>query len=218
MGKNEHQVSIFLVDDEPRVCKVMGETLRELHYEVRAFSNAKDCISALRTGSCDLIITDYNMPQMTGLELLQEVKRMRPLLPVIVITGYGDVPLAVKALHSGAADFLEKPLSEDELVLAVKEALRLHAASETGSPHGLTPTEMEVLRLIASGRTNKEIAQVISRSLRTVENHRWRLMQKLQVKNVADLVKIAMVLGLTETTMPAGNGGKAGSAAGKSSE
>src|SRR3972149_3841963 len=97
---------IFFVDDEPEVLKMVGRTLEQAGYNVSCFSRAADCIKQLRYQTCDLLITDVKMPEMDGIELLTEAKRIIPLLPVLVITGYGDVPMAVRSLKLGASDFI----------------------------------------------------------------------------------------------------------------
>lgn len=198
---------IFLVDDEPRLLLVLEESLSTLGVAVRAFSTPADCLRELASSPCSVLVTDFTMPGMDGLELLQEVRAIRPFLPVIIITGFGDVPLAVRALKEGAFDFIEKPIDEKVFLDKVREALERSAESHL-DVQSLTETERKVLEMVAAGGTNKEIAHQIGRSIRTVENHRYRLMHKLGVESTAELAKLAVAMGLTGGGSP-GKPGKA---------
>jgi len=192
---------VFFVDDEPRIRKIIGRTLEQAGLKISCFAGAADCLEQLRFQTCDLLITDVKMPEMDGIELLSEVKRIVPSLPVLVITGYGDIPMAVKALKAGASDFIEKPLDRQSFLLVVDSILKLNTRCPRSGGVVLTKTEMKVLRLILDGNSNKEIAYILHRSLRTIEDHRHHIMRKLGVGNTVDLVKRAAVMGLVE--MPA---------------
>ncbi|MFB0525704.1 MAG: response regulator transcription factor [Phycisphaerae bacterium] len=182
---------IFFVDDEPKVQELVGETLEKAGFRVSCFASAADCLEKLRSHRCDLLITDVKLPGMSGLELLTEVKRFFPCLSVVVITGYGDIPMAVRAIKAGAADFIEKPLEKRTLLSAVKFALEPITATDPLLRRGLTRAEMRVLHLIMDGKTNKETARVLHRSMSTIEVHRKHIMRKLGVNNIVDLVKRA---------------------------
>ena len=190
---------VFVVDDEPRVLSAVSETIGSLGCTVRSFSSADECLKAIRSEACDLLVTDINMPEMDGMELMTAARDIRPLLPVIIVTGYGDIPLAVRAVKEGALDFVEKPLDETSFLPLVRSALNVKSRAARIDASTLTPAERRILQLVAHGKTNKEIAQLLGRSLRTVENHRHRLMQKLQAESVADLVKVALKMGLADT-------------------
>lgn len=199
MMTNVAKQHVFFVDDEPKVCKMVGRTLEQASLKVTCFTDPTDCLKQLRCRtSCDLLVTDVKMPGMDGIELLIEVKRIIPSLPVLVITGYGDIPIAVKALRVGALDFIEKPLDRQSFLLAVESALKQNA--QTPRPMGgvLTKTEFEVLRLILDGKSNKEMARLQHRSVRSIEDHRSRIMRKLGVNNLVDLVKQTAVVRLVE--------------------
>ena len=183
---------IFFVDDEPQVCKAVKRTLERLPAQITCFSNAADCLQALQNESCDLLISDVNMPEMDGMALLDEVKRIWPALPVLIVTGYGDIPLAIRAVKAGAEEFIEKPLDKPKLLKVVSSMLRRSLPDRKSINRALTETETKVLRFILQGRSNREIAQTMHRSIRTVEDHRNRIMAKLGVHNVVDLVKKAM--------------------------
>jgi two-component system response regulator FixJ len=190
---------IFFVDDEPKVCKMVGRTLKQAGLKVTCFTDPADCLKQLRCQTCDLLITDVKMPEMDGIELLTKVKRIIPSLPVIVVTAYGDVPMAVEALKVGASNFVEKPL-ERQSFLSVVEFVLKHRTALIHQIVGdvLTKTEMIVLRLILDGKSTKEIAALRHRSVRTIEAHRSRIMRKLGVDNLVDLVKQTAVVRLVE--------------------
>jgi FixJ family two-component response regulator len=147
---------------------------------------------------CDLLITDVKMPGMNGIELLTEVRSLAPWLPVLLVTGYGDVPMVTSAFKAGAVDFVEKPLDRQTLLSAVESVLKQINPSDPTLGKALTRTERRVLRLLLDGKTNKEIGVLFGRNIRTIEMHRDRIMRKLGVKNTVELVKRATVLGLVE--------------------
>lgn len=198
MGRRSRQ-RVFFADDEPNVRKVVAKTLERLGVEVRCFASGRDCLEQLGPQTCDLLITDFKMPEMDGIALLTEARRIAPWLPVLVITGYGDVPLAVKAMRIGAADFIEKPLHKETFLRKVESILRQNTPGDPYKGGPLTMAELKVLKLIISGKSNKEIAQLLGRAVRTVEDHRSHIMRKLDVHNVIELVERASQMGLTES-------------------
>jgi FixJ family two-component response regulator len=187
---------IYFVDDEPAVCKAVKQTLETLNCRVICFSNAEDCLRSIEMGMCDLLISDVNMPGMDGVELLRMVKRVRPMLPVLLVTGYGDIPVAVKAVKAGAMDFIEKPLDENTFLPVVKRALEEHERKSSLIIKPLTKTERKILQLVVDGKGNKEIANMLTCSVRTVENHRYRISKKMNVDSTASMVRLAITLGL----------------------
>lgn len=189
---------IFFVDDEPKVRKVIKETLEQLDLEVSCFSSGAECLKELGSQVCDLLITDVKMPEMNGIELMMQAKRVVPWLPVLVITGYGDIPMAVKAVKAGAVDFIEKPLAKESFLLRVKSILKEHTSNHRPRGKPLTKNETGILKLIIEGKSNREIAQLLHRSIRTVEVHRARVMKKLDADNLVDLIKTAVKMGLVE--------------------
>ena len=193
---NQH---IFFVDDEPAVCRSVSQTLQRSGYTVSCFADADHCFQQLHMQSCDLLITDVRMPGMDGIELVRRAKCIVPWLPILVITGFGDIPMAVRAVKAGAAEFIEKPLQKQSFLAAVQAALKQQDLKNLLKGKSLSKKEMTILRLILQGRSNKEIAQTLHRSVRTVEDHRRCIMRKLDVDNVVDLVKRASVMGLAET-------------------
>jgi len=189
---------VFFVDDEPNVRKIVGRTLEQASFKVSCFACATDCLKQLRCQPCDLLITDVRMPEMDGIELLTKVKRIIPSLPVLVMTGYGDIPMAVKVLKLGAADFIEKPLERQSFLSVVDSVLNLSVRPHRIVGDVLTKTEIKILRLILDGKSTKEIGVILHRSLRTVEDHRRHIMSKLGVNNLVDLVKQAAIVRLID--------------------
>jgi FixJ family two-component response regulator len=193
---NQH---IFFVDDEPDVCRSVSQTLQRCGYTVSCFADADHCLQRLQMQSCDLLITDVRMPGMDGIELVRRAKCIVPWLPILVITGFGDIPMAIRAVKAGAAEFIEKPLQKESFLAAVQTALKQQDLSNLLKGKSLTEKEVAVLRLILRGNSNREIAQTLHRSIRTVEDHRRHIMRKLDVDSIVDLVKRAAVMGLAET-------------------
>ena len=188
---NDLRKHVFLVDDEPDTCQIVSQILGDLGLRVTCFSSGRDCLKQLRAEPCNLLITDLKMSDMDGLELLGKAKRMLPLLPVLVMTAYSDVPTAVECLHMGASEFIEKPVEIGELRSTVTSLLAREYRPNLPQPQPqpLTKTESKILAMILDGKGNKEIAHAMSRSLRTIEDHRSHIMKKLGVDNMIDLVK-----------------------------
>lgn len=192
---------IHIVDDDESVRDALGFLLLSADYAVRRYSSARQFLESdpQIVGAC--LLTDIRMPDMDGLELQTQVVAQMKGLPVIVMTGHGDVPLAVKAMRAGAIDFLEKPFEDELLLDCIKRALEVGAVS---AEHGnrtraarlaiesLTPREREVLDLLVEGHPNKIIADRLGISPRTVEVHREHVMDKMQARTVADLVRKAL--------------------------
>jgi two-component system, LuxR family, response regulator FixJ len=194
MTDKERKRTIFIVDDDVKLLKAMKQSASSVG-NVLAFGSPGNCLSTLGTLSCDLLVSDVNMPEMDGLTLLSQVKAMKPHLPVLIVSAFGDIPMAVKAVKQGAFDFLQKPLDESTFIPALERGLAIGCPPELEQ---LTDTEREVLRHVAQGKGNKEIAYLIGRSVRTIENHRYRIMQKLGVDSSAALIKRAISSGLVQ--------------------
>lgn len=179
---------VFFVDDEPSIRKQVRRTLEPLDVAVHCFAEAEECLEQIGDGRCDLLITDVKMSGMDGLELLSKVRCIVPSLPVLVITGYGDVPMAVRAFNTGAFDFMEKPLQRANLISKVESAFRRRPGPHVPLGKLLTHTEKQILKHIIEGKSNREIAEIRHRSIRTVEDHRTRIFRKLGVTNVVELI------------------------------
>jgi two-component system response regulator FixJ len=195
------QQTVFIVDDEPAIRRSLQLLIEMLGMPVRAFPSAPSFLDAYKPGDSGCLILDLGMPEMTGLDLQQELIRRGCDIPIIVLTGYGDIPSAICALKSGAVEFLEKPVDDDVLLDHVRRALALDAQHRRQrSEHNsvrvrverLTPREREVLRLVVDGLASKEIAQRLHVSCKTVEAHRARIMKKMETDGVADLVRIVV--------------------------
>ncbi|MHC4170095.1 MAG: response regulator transcription factor [Planctomycetota bacterium] len=194
------QQHVFVVDDEVKVLEAVAETLGSLGVEVTCFVNPIECLEHMRREKCDLLVADLKMPEMDGIELLTNVKRHTPWVPVLVVTGYGDVPSAVRAIKAGAVDFVEKPLDKRNLLRIVKSVLGESDVVNTSVGKPLTAIQAKVLELVIDGKSNKQIADLLSRSVRTIEVHRANVMEKLGVGSLIDLVKRAVSLGLVDLT------------------
>ena len=160
------------------------------------FASAADCLKRKALDACRLLVTDLKMPDMDGLELLARVRRVAPWLPVVVVSGHGDISTAVRAIKDGAVDFLQKPLDREELLRVVGAALKppMDSGGLVGRP--LTRTETRVLQFLLDGKDNKQIAGILRRSERTIEVHRSRIMRKYDAHNLVDLVRRAAASGL----------------------
>jgi two-component system response regulator FixJ len=189
---------IFFLDDEPTIRKVVKETLQDSNFNVSCFDNPTECLVRLRSQRCDLLITDLKMPEKDGIELLIDVQHLAPWVPVLMITGYGDVPTAVKAMKAGAVDFIEKPLEKKSFVRKIKSILKKTTPSHSDLGTALTRAEKKILQFVIDGKSNKEISILLHRSARTIEVHRAHIMHKLGVNNLVDLVKRVTNMGLIE--------------------
>lgn len=201
------QQHVFVVDDEVKVLEAVGETLAGLGVEVTCFVSPIKCLENMRRERCDLLVTDLKMSEMDGIELLANAKRRTPWVPVLVVTGYGDVPSAVRAMKAGAVDFIEKPLDKRSLLRIVKSILAESDVVKTSVGKPLTAVQAKVLGLVIDGKSNRQIADLLKRSVRTIEVHRAHVMDKLGVGSVIDLVKRAASLGLVDLTARQGSEG-----------
>jgi len=197
---------ILIVDDDPDVRDSLRALLESSGFTVREHDSAKAVLSDPALGSAHCLIADIRMPEMDGLQLQEELNRRKTVLPVIVVTGHGDVPLAVRAMKAGATDFLEKPFDEELLLAAVQRAKaaadQARMQSQTGETAArligqLTPRELDVLKHLVAGRSNKVIAYELSISPRTVEIHRAHLMDKMEARSLSDLIRMALAAGIS---------------------
>jgi two-component system response regulator FixJ len=196
---------VLVVDDDDAVRAAIGMLLQASGMPYRAFAGAREFLAAAPWESGACLIVDVKMPVMTGLELLAELRTRGVRLPAIVMTGHGDVPMAVAAMKLGAFDFIEKPFDEEHLLQLIRDAGALTAAAATppsASAHAaaakrvatLTPREREVFDLVTAGKLNKVIAYDLGLSARTVEIHRARVMDKTGAKSLSELVRIKVAL------------------------
>jgi len=193
-----NQEHIFFVDDEPRICKEISESLKSRGLRTSCFTNPFDCLKEISSHRCDLLITDLKMPSIDGIGLMREAKLIQPWLPVLIITGYGDIPTSVMAIKAGAIDFLEKPLELETFFYKIKSILKQNHDVNKLMNRSLTKTEIKILKLVLKGLTNKDISHLLDRSKRTVETHRANIMRKFCVDNTVDLIKKSSLIGLVK--------------------
>jgi two-component system response regulator FixJ len=200
VNQEQRQSNIFFVDDEPAIYEIVELAFSQLPYTVTCFPDGFRCLEAiLENRSCDVLVIDVNMPGMNGLDLMVRVKKIRPLLPVLIITGLGNVPLAVKAIQLGASDFIEKPFLIETLVQIVEKALFQSPLPNPALPEALTRDETRILKLLVEGKCFADIASRLAYPLGTVENIRNDLMLKLKAKNLGELIRKAVILNLIDS-------------------
>ena len=201
MISNPIASTVYIVDDDEAVRDSLRWLLEANTYRVRAFSSAEAFLSEYNEDQPGILIVDVRMPGMSGLELQEQLIIRKSTMPIVFITGHGDVPMAVSTLKKGAVDFLEKPFNESDLRETVSrmfdqanDRLKKAQAQKTHDAmlNRLTSREQQVLERIVAGRLNKQIADDPGISIKTVEAHRANIMEKLQVTTVADLMKVAL--------------------------
>jgi FixJ family two-component response regulator len=192
---------VYIVDDDEAMRDSLQWLIESQGLAVRTFAAAEDFLAACGDAMAGCIVLDVRMPGMSGLELYEKMNLRRCTLPVIFITGHGDVPMAVSALKKGAVDFIEKPFNDKELLRVIGQCLERERATRQqrqregeggGRLAGLTEREREVTDLILAGKLNKQIADVLNISIKTVEVHRARIMDKMGVRSVAELVQAVL--------------------------
>lgn len=202
------QPTLFVVDDDPAVSRALASAVHILGLPVRSFGSALEFLEAYDRTVPGCLVLDIKMPGMTGLELQKKLADEGIALPIVMISGHADVRIAVEAMERGAITLLEKPFRLDELIGKIREALERDAVTRAVQTRraeaeakltALTFKEREVLELIAAGKTNKEIATALHLSIRAVEDRRSRVMKKLQVQSLAELVQLRARAGIPES-------------------
>jgi len=196
---------IYLVDDDPSFLRALSRRLRAADYQVETFGSAEEFLTRRRSDAAGCAVLDLQMPGPGGLELQEALAQAEEPLPVVFLTAHGDISSSVHAMKRGAVDFLTKPVRGDELLDAVQRALARGSAAresqrqkrEWGARYeSLTPREREVFALVVRGKLNKQIAFELGTSERTIKAHRQRVMEKMQVQSLAELVSLAERLGV----------------------
>ena len=199
---SERAVEIYVVDDEPLVRETIVTMLATAGYTAVCFSDGAGLMAQMNIRAPLCVFLDVNIPGMSGLDVLREIRASRDGVPIFMISGHGDIPMAVDAMKQGATSFIEKPFRARQILDCVKAAIDARAApSPTQSATGkliftfpgrepLTPRERDVLELLVGGCSNKDVARQLEISPRTAEEHRARIMKKLGARNIADLVRI----------------------------
>ncbi len=197
---------VFVVDDDPSVRKALSRLLRSTGYAVETFGSSEEFLQNIPDGlgpAC--LILDVKMPGLNGLDLQNDLQQMEYVMPIVFITGHGDIPMSVKAMKKGAVDFLTKPFDDEDLLKAVQEALKKDIVdrSEMNEKQrilqrikSLTPREYEILTYVISGMLNKQTAYELDISEKTVKAHRGRLMAKMKADSLAELVRLAEKAGI----------------------
>ena len=196
--------TVFLVDDDHAMRDALGLLLDTAGFNTVSFSSATEFLERYDASQPGCLVLDIRMPGMSGMELQEALVEQTAGLPIIFLTGHGNVSMSAKAFRTGAIDFLEKPFDEAVLLERIHEALGIDKTNrESAARHAhassrlsvLTPREREVMLLLVAGNTNKEIAAKLDLSTRTIETHRGRVMDKTGVQSVAELVELAISSG-----------------------
>jgi len=197
----EQPATVFVIDDDEAVRDSLRLLLKSMGLPVRACAAAQEFLPGYNPHHPGCLVLDIRMPGMSGLELQQQLNIRGATIPVIFITGHGDIPMAVEAMQHGAFDFLQKPFRDQDLIDRVQRALERDAAiraqlqsTDRVREHmaALTPREREVLELVTAGKPNKVMAGDLGVSQRTIEIHRARVMEKMQAHSLAQLVRMMM--------------------------
>ncbi|WP_238704628.1 response regulator transcription factor [Pseudomonas nabeulensis] len=195
--------TVFVVDDDVSVRESLELLIRFAQWQPRLFESAQDFLAEPRTQVPSCLVLDINLPDLNGLDLQAAIANERPDTPIIFITGYGDIPLTVRAMKAGAVEFLTKPFDDDVLLNAIADALERSRIALAQQDHlhtlqnayaSLTPREQEVMAMVVAGHMNKVIASDLAISEITVKAHRGKAMRKMKARSLADLVKMAALL------------------------
>ncbi|WP_295403218.1 response regulator transcription factor [uncultured Thiocystis sp.] len=197
-----NDATVFVVDDDQAMRTSLQWLIESTGMSVQTYESADVFLASYYPGRAGCLLLDVRMPGMSGLELQGYLARQGYRLPVILITGHGDVAMAVKAMKAGAVDFIEKPFHDEDLLRSIRNALefdRKHRANRSAKADiairlaELTPREHEVMAMVTEGKSNREIATALGVSAKTVEAHRARVMEKMRADSLAELVRMALL-------------------------
>src|SRR5271163_3357774 len=200
---------VFVVDDDDGMRRALDMLLSTVGYKTTVFSRPGEFLANLKPDTPGCLVLDIRMPEMSGLEVQQQLNRMGSMLPVIFVTGHGDIPMAVQAMKEGAFEFIQKPFRDQDLLDRINHALKQDAENRStvarrAEVHHrletLTPRERQVMEMVVDGAANKVIAIDLNLSERTVEIHRAKVMEKMGARSVAHLVKLQLTL--TDNAQP----------------
>jgi FixJ family two-component response regulator len=198
----QNKPTVFVVDDDQAMRNSLKWLIESVAMQVETFESADAFIRSYYPGRSGCLLLDVRMPGMSGLELQEYLVQQRISIPVIIITGHGDVPMAIRAMKSGAVDFIEKPFNDELLLESIRHALQWDEQQRDKQKQRaeiaerlarLTPREHEVMSMVTGGKANKEIAAGLGVSAKTVEAHRARVMEKMEAHSLAELVRMAML-------------------------
>ena len=203
---NELPDVVYVVDDDPSILRSLERLFRSVGHDCVCFGSAIEFLRSERRDVPACLVLDVRLPGLSGLDLQREMAKANVSIPIVFLTGHGDVPLSVRAMKSGAVDFLTKPFHEQDLLDAVQQAMgrdretrRLQADASVLRKlyETLTPREREVFSQVVTGMLNKQVAGELGTSERTIKAHRHRVMEKMQADSLADLVRMGEKLGIT---------------------
>jgi FixJ family two-component response regulator len=196
---NAQDAIVYVVDDDPLIQEALDGLIRSAGLRVQTFASAQDFLRSRLTGAPACLVLDVRLPGESGLDLQRELAQAQVSIPIIFITGHGDIPMSVKALKAGAVDFLTKPFRDQELLDGIHKAIeqdriarseREHVADVRARFQSLTRREREVMRLVVAGFLNKQIASELGISEVTIKQHRAQVMQKMHAASMAQLVRM----------------------------
>lgn len=202
-------MTVFLIDDDNSVRKALARLIRAAGYEVKTFASAREFIETKpETTGVACLVLDVRMPGLNGLDLQDALRAAKVPIPIVFITGHGDIPMSVQAMKAGAVDFLPKPVREETLLPAIEQALARASRERTEAAeledirrrlNSLTPREREVMELVVTGMLNKQVAYDLGTVEKTIKVHRARVMEKMEVGSLAELVRLAERAGIGRT-------------------
>jgi RNA polymerase sigma factor (sigma-70 family) len=197
-----NEPTVFIVDDDQAVARSLRWLIESVQLKVETFASAQAFLDGYAAAKPGCLVLDVRMPGMSGIELQERLTVQRIRIPIIFITGHGDVQMAVRAVQAGAFDFIEKPFNDQDLLDRIQRAIAVDSERRERDSQraqlstlfaGLTPREREVMDLVVEGMSNKAVANTLGLSAKTVEVHRAKVMEKMNARSVSDLVRMSML-------------------------